>query len=390
MDQPFRLSLYLRRLAQHWKLILIPTVVALLVAALLSWLMPVRYTATTVMVAPKQQLVWRWTNKVYDVVDIRSDWRAEVLPLVKTQATAEKALAQVGDQLSRKYTTAQVLAATSVQAGPGSTFTIRVKTENPQDAALLANALAQALPDVVADLYAGNVEAFQQAQERVKQGFAEWDERWRRYRSTYGIGLGFTGDLAGVGEDTIYGNQSAIKQELTIKSSQVAELQVFRDKVARVLDGLQQGAETPSLALLDESMLARYGLNQAALRTLAPAQQQKTLTDLLAQVDADLQALEEDLQAFQARTATILQEKETILRERGNWYDSLKALGDKQIELQVKRLVEGQRVQQVSQAQIPEKPSQPNWGLNMGLALAAGLLAGLFLAVTAVYFGPNP
>ncbi len=389
MDQPFRLSLYLRRLAQHWKLILIPTVVALLVAALLSWLMPVRYTASTVMVAPKQQLVWRWTNKVYDVVDIRSDWRAEVLPLVKTQATAEKALAQVGDRLSREYTVDQVLAATSVQSGPGSTFTIRVKADHAEDAALLANALAQALPEVVADLYAGNVEAFQQAQEQVNEGFAEWDERWRRYRSTYGIGLGFTGDLAGVGEDTIYGNQSAIKQELTIKSSQVAELKVFRDKVARVLDGLQQGTGTPSLALLDDAMLARYGLSRTALQPLSPAQQQKPLADLLTRVDADLNTLEEDLQALQAHTAEILQEKEMILRQRGSWYDSIKALDEKLIELNVKRLVEGQRVQQVSKAQVPTKPSQPNWGLNLGLALAAGLLAGLFLAVVAVYFGPG-
>jgi len=383
MDQPFRFSLYFKRLARRWKLILFPTVVALIIAILFSWLTPVTYTATSIMVAPKPQLVWRWDNKVYDVVDIRFDWRSEVMPLVKTPKTAELALAQVGDQLSHPYTPDEVLDATSVKAGAGSTFLISVKASDPKDAALLANAMARALPDVVADIYAGSVDAFAQAKDEVAQRFNEWDERWRAFRAKYGIGLGFTGDLAGVGEDRLFGNQAAIKQELTIKSSEVAALKVFLDQIALALSALQQG-NSSSTALLDPAMLARYGIDKD-LQSLSPEALQATLEALQSQVQTDLNAANADLLALQDQVATILMERENVQRTRNVWYDSMKALENKMVELEVKRLVEGQRVHQVGEAQPPARPSQPNWPLNLSLAVVAGLLGGFFLAVLAVY-----
>jgi uncharacterized protein involved in exopolysaccharide biosynthesis len=60
---------------------------------------------------------------------------------------------------------------------------------------------------------------------------------------------------------------------------------------------------------------------------------------------------------------------------------------NKQVEMKARRIVEGQRVQQVDMADTPDKPSQPNWPLNLALALTTGLLGGLFLAVIAVYLG---
>ncbi len=387
MDQPFHFSLYLKRLGRHWKLIVIPPAIALLIAILFSWLTPVRYTAATTLVAPKPQLVWRWDNKVYDVVDIRFDWRSEVMPLVKTPKTAELALAAVGDQLSRAYTPQEVLAATSVKSGAGSTFTISVKASDPNDAALLANAMAQALPDVIADIYAGSVDAFAKAKEDVEQKFNDWDEQWRQFRATYGIGLGFTGDITGVGEDQLFGNQAAIKQELTIKSSEVAELTVFRDKLTLALAGLTDDNDATShLALLDTPMLARYGLSFQDLQTLTPEALRSTLEALQTQVQADLDASNQDLLALQDQVAAILTQRENIQRTRNVWYDSMKALEGKMVELEVKRIVEGQRVHQVGAAQAPDKPSQPNWPLNLTLAVVAGLLGGFFLAVLAVYF----
>ncbi len=387
MDQPFRFSLYLKRLARRWKLILVPPLIAILIAILFSWLTPVTYTATSVMVAPKPQLVWRWDNKVYDVVDLRFDWRSEVMPLVKTQKTAELALEQVGDQLTRTYTPQEVLNATSVKGGAGSTFTIRVKASNPQDAALLANALAQALPEVIADIYAGSMEAFTQAKADVEANYSEWTARWEAFRAQYGIGLGFTGDLAGVGDEQLFGNQAAIKQTLTIKSSEVADLTVFRDKVALALQGLAEGkTEDAHLAWLDSPWLARYGLTYEELQTLPSDDLRATLQNLMTQVEADLEAANADLLALQNQVAEILTQRENIQRTRNVWYDSIKALENKMVELEVKRIVEGQRVHQVGQATPPEKPSQPNWPLNLALALMAGLLAGFFLAVLAVYF----
>ena len=387
MDQPFRFSLYLRRLGRHWKLIVIPAAVALLAAILFSFLTPVRYTASATMIAPKPQLVWRWDNKVYDIVDLRFDWRAEVMPLVKTQKTAELALSSVEGQLNRAYDPQELIAATTVKPGAGSMFTISVKAPDPHDAALLANALAAALPKTVADLYAGSQDAFADAASDVRQSFDEWDEKWRAFRAQHGIGLGFTGDLTTAEGEQLYGNQSAIKQELVIKGSDVANLTVFLDKITRVLAATEQGEENNHLATLDTPNLAHYGLDFASLQALSPAALTTTLRTLQQHVQSDLDAMNADLQALQEEVAGLLQERENIQRTRGVWYDSVKALENKQIEMEVKRIVEGQRVQQVAEALPPEQPSQPNWLLNLALALTAGLLGGLFLAVIAVYLG---
>ncbi len=386
MDQPFRFSLYLRRLGQHWKLIVIPAAVALLAAILFSFLTPVRYTASVTMIAPKPQLAWRWDNKVYDIVDLRFDWRAEVMPLVKTQKTAELALFSVEGQLSRAYDPQELIAATTVKPGAGSLFTISVKASDPHDAALLANALAAALPETVADSYAGSQDAFADAASDVRQSFDEWDEKWRAFRAQYGIGLGFTGDLAAT-NDQVFGNQSAIKHELAIVSTDVANLTVFLNKIDTVASAIQAGEDNVHLMLLNTPELSVYGLDFAVLQNMSHQQLDHTLAELKPRVQSDLDAQNARLLTLQEKVAKLLQERENIQRTRGVWYNSVKTMENKQIELEVKRIVEGQRVHQMAEALPPEQPSQPNWLLNMALALTAGLLGGLFLAVIAVYLG---
>lgn len=338
------------------------------------------------MIAPRQQLAWRWSNKVYDVVDLRFDWRAEVMPLSKTEKVAEYALAQVEGQLSRDYTPQELLAATSVKPGAGAMFTISVTAADARDAALLANAMADALPRAVADIYAGNQDAFTDAEDEIRRSYNEWDEKWRDYRAKYGIGLGFTGDLT-TNETQLFGNQSAIKQELTIKSSDVAILTAFLDKIDKVLSALEKNEPSNHLALLNTPELANYGLDFTTLQTLSPEMLEETLKTLQAQVQSDVDVMNADLLPLQEEVAKLLQERANIQRVRGVWYESIKTMENKQVEMKARRIVEGQRVQQVDMADTPDKPSQPNWPLNLALALTTGLLGGLFLAVIAVYLG---
>ena len=387
MDQHFRFSLYLRRLGRQWKLILIPTVIALLVAVLVSFLQPVRYTASATMIAPNPQLIWRWTNKVTDRVDFRFDWRAEVMPLVKTEKVASLALEQVDGELSQTYTPQEVIGATSVQPGAGSLFIISVESSDPNDAALLANALADALSTVVDDVYAGNQDAFDDALDEVKTSFEEWDEKWRAFRAQYGIDLGFTGNIAGIGDEKLYGHQSAIMQELTILSSEVGNLKAFEDEIALVLTALDQDQPDIHLAVLDSPYLSNYGLVFDDLHELSPQELKDALSSLQALVQSDVEAMNTKLLALQDEVARLRQENDNIVRNRSVWRESVSSLENKQIEFDVKRIVEGQRLQQVDSAKPPARPSQPNWPQNLALALAVGLLGGLFLAVLAVYLG---
>lgn len=389
MDQPFTASSYAHMLARRWPLIVIPAIVAVLVAVILAFITPVRYTATATLLAPAQQLIWRWDNKLTDIVDTRFDWRQEVMQLAVSNKLAEMTLSAVGDQLSEPMDAAKLRAATSIRPGGGvSLFTINVGVGTPADAALLANAMAALLPQLVADVYAGDLEANQNALAEVESEFNRYDDKLVEFRGRTGIGLGFGGELAVTDNDQVLGAQSAIKQELTLKNSYRAALIDLRDRTDIVLAAIAGGQKPISVGLLNVPELKGYGIEFEQLLALAasnPARLQTTLQALRAQVESDLAPLAENVTALQFEHARLSQEWEDILQIRGVWLESLTALERRDVELKLKRLIEGERVQVLDEATVPARPSQPNWILYLGIALAGGLLFGFLLAVAVVY-----
>lgn len=390
MNEPFTPSDYLRLLGRYWLLIVIPPALALIVAAIYSLLTPVQYTATTTLLAPNPQLVWRWDNRLSDVVNLRFDWRAEVIPLITTEEVAQRALDMVQGELSEPIDAATLVASTNVRPGAGSLFYLSVTASKPEDAALLVNALAQALPEAVADLYAGNIDLYQEALLAAESSYDEIEEQLQQFRGDTGMGLGFSGALATNGGDDVYGAQSEIKQELTLKNSERAAIQADLDRIDMVLEAAKADPTQVNIALLDIPGLMRYGLDFDEVQTLATTDSAvliTTLQTIRTEMSENLAILTDDALALQREHAQYSRDKDNLFRSRGIWAETVNALERKQIELQMKRIIEGERVQVIDEAEAPQKPSQPNWLLNLGLAFVAGLLGGLLLAVLATYFG---
>ncbi|NOZ48450.1 MAG: hypothetical protein GXP37_00185 [Chloroflexi bacterium] len=387
MNQPFQPLAYFRMLRQRWLLILIPFVVALGVAVVLSALSPLRYTATATLVAPKPQLVWRWDNNVYDVVDLRFDWRAEVMPLIMTDNLAARALEKVENQLDTALSPAQLLHATQSKQGGGSLFTLSVRAASAHDAALLANAMAASLPEAVADYYVGDQNLYDQALAEAQVQFDQLDQQLVEFRGQTGISLGFNGDITARGDSELFGAHSEIKQELTLVNSYRAALQTAINRLDMVLQSAESSG-TLSLTLLDIPELQTY-IDYDALQILRQQQGDEalivTLKELRQRMEADLQPLQESALTTQSETARQLQIMDTILRDRGVWQESVVTLKRKQIEMEMKRIIEGARIKIVDAATVPAAPSQPKWLFNLLIAGMSGLLAGLFLAVAAVY-----
>lgn len=389
MDQPFRLTRYFRLLIARWPLIALPIAVAVIAAAVLGILTPVRYTATATLITPASQITWRWENKIYEVVDPRLDWRDEVMALFSTKKLFERALGRVEDQLQTPVTVEALQAAATASRGAGSLLLVRVKAASPGDAILLADAVAQAVPETVADLYGGDVTANQKALGAAKAEYKKWDDQLLQFRGRTGIGIAGGGDLASSRGDELYGSQSTIKHELTIKNSDRAAPQNAIDRIDIVLAQLKETPSTASTALLDLPELDTYGANYADLTQLAGSSQaalKSKLEDLRQQMSIDLDALAENTVARQFVESANTQEWENILRVRGVWLESVTALERRGVELQMKKMVEGDRVRVLDAATAPTSPSQPNWFFNIGLAVAAGLLLGLLLAVISIYW----
>ena len=351
-----------------------------------------QYTATSTLLAPNPQLVWKWDYKISDVVNLRFDWRAEVTPLITTEAVAQRALDQVQDELSEPMDAATLIASTDVRLGSGSLFYISVKANQPQDAALLANALGLSLPETVADLYAGNIDLYHEAMLVAESSYDEAEERLQQFRGATGMALGFGGAVATSGDDAVYGAQSAIKQELMLKNSLRSALQTDLDLLDMVLLAAEADPTQIKIALLDIPTLGRYGLDFDQIQTLAATDTAVLIAALQtarADMAENLSVLIDDALALQKKHAQYSRDLDNLYRSRGIWTESVSALERKQIELQMKRIIEGERVQIIDKAQTSQQPSQPNWPLNLGLAFAAGLLGGLLLAVLATYFGAS-
>ncbi|MCO6452747.1 MAG: hypothetical protein J5I90_18340 [Caldilineales bacterium] len=389
MDQPITVSAHTRMIARRWPLIIIPAIIAVIVAAGLALMTPVRYTATATLLAPVQLLSWRWDNKLYDVIDTRFDWRGEVMSLAGSQKLAELVLASVDGQLLQPMDATALRAATSTRPGSGaSLFTLSVSADSPADAALLANAMATTLPQLVAASYGGDIQSNQAALESVRTEFDHYDQQLLDFRGRTGIGLGFGGDVAVNDEQQVVGAQSAIKTELTLKNSTRAALTDLRDRIDFVLAAIAAGESPVSVGLLNVPELEGYGIEIADLLQQAqanPRQLTATLQALRQNVEGDLGPLTENVVELQYEHARQSQEWEDILQLRGVWLESLTALERRDVELQLKSMIEGDRVQVFSEATTPAKPSQPNWPLTLAIALAGGLLFGFLLAVAVVY-----
>lgn len=386
MDQPFTPHTYVRLLARRWPLIVIPAIIAVIVAAVLSLLTAVEYTAKAVLIAPNEQLAWKWENRLSDVVDARFDWRAEVTTLLTTNDLAERALAKVKEPLVHPIDAQQLLAAIRVGYGDGSLFDLLVTSADPKDAAQLANAVAAALPEAVTDFYGGDMASNQKALDAALVEYNRLDKDLLDFRSRTGMGIGLGGDLASGRGDDLFGAQSALKQELTIKNSTRAALKNAIDRIDIVLQ-TPDGA-TPAVTLLDIPELSTYGISYEELRKLAESDT-RTFASLLGtlrgQIAADLETLTENTLARQAVESGNQQEFDNILRTRGVWLESVAALERRKVELQMKPIIEGSRVKVVDPATPPARPSQPRWVFNLAVAFVGGLLFGFLLAVASIY-----
>lgn len=390
MDQPFSPAHYLRLLRRRWLLILIPAIIALLTAALLSFLMPVQYTAAATLLAPNPQLAWRWENKVSDVIDVRFDWRAEILPLLTTTNLSERALTRVGAQLQHPLDAETLTGRIKTRVGTGSLFTLQARAASAADAQLLANALAAALSEAAADYYSGDLAANQAALAETLAQFQVWDETLTDFRGRSGLGLGLSGAAVVLNEEEVIALQSAIKQEMALANSRRAALQHALGRVQMVLAAGAADEPLPITLLNVSEIAAIYGLPYDEAQQLPASDLLARLQEIAAAMQRDYDLLSAQAVAAQQETSELTTEWEEILRDRGVWLESVTALQRRDVELQMKRLIEGSRVRLIDPATLPPAPSQPNWPLNLGLAIAGGLLLGFLLAVTAIYFGDDP
>ena len=296
MDKPFTLSTYARLLWRRWPLIIAPILVALAVVVAFNLLTPRRYTSTVTLGAPSPVQAYRWEGRLYDLVDTRYDWRTEFLPLLTTRKLARLALTKVAGKLNQPIDAETLSESTKARTDEGTLFTVSVSAANPEDAVLLANAVAAALPDALADLYAGDIPIYQKALDSALTEQQVWDEKLAELRGATGLGFGFGSDLESRGDNELFGAHNDFLQEMVLNNSHRAALRTAIDRIDLVVKASESPTGTLSISLLNMPELKTYGLDYETLQRQAAENPSGLLVDLrnvrqriaadLAQLDA--------------------------------------------------------------------------------------------------------
>ncbi len=135
----------LMALRRRWWIVAIFVAAALVVAFVASAIQPKHYEAVATLTATAPRLQWRFDAGIQPIIDTRRDYQREALAISKSNDIAKQAakLLNTSAQLSG-MTPEAVLSAVSVRTGDSNTLLVTAIADNPQTAAELANAYAQA------------------------------------------------------------------------------------------------------------------------------------------------------------------------------------------------------------------------------------------------------
>jgi len=398
---------YIDVLIRHWKAIVALTVIAAIVAGVVSFLLPPTYEARATLVA---------TGERYRLAfDPRFQSVNTVLPpqaysgLLKTSQLEMKVLEELGlDFFNGPFTLDQLNASAEVETSKDPTvFYLKIRFPDPVKAAAIANTWATLYVQEVNSLYGYSdkeIATLESQLATAEESLNKASEALRTFREESGLGLLETRtegiDISvGQGESSMaYTYWGPAGRELGAKLQLMASYQVAANRLQVALEEaerLQQevaaghvSATTATTSLLAE--LVRIGLadvtqdanvnldlsgleGEDSLEAVVKALQvkQTVLTQTLDQLDTEIAALQGELAAKR-------QQWEQLSREYSIAKDTYVTLSRKVQEVRIAEQTNEDEVKIASLAAVPTKPVSPKKKLNVAVAGALGLFVGVF------------
>lgn len=407
MEDEIDLREYIDVLIRHWKTIVALTLVAAVVAGVISFLLPPTYEAVATLVA---------TGARYRLTfDPRFQSVDTVLPpqaysgLLKTPQLQTKVLEELGPGFFEEPLTVEELdGLAEVEVGKDPTvFYIMVHFRDAGKAATIANTWAMLYVQEVNDLYGYSEKEIATLESQLaaaKEALDSSEEALRAFREESGLGLleteteGVDISISQADSHTVYSYWGVTGRELWVKLQLMASYQMASDRLGIALEeaeSLQQevaagqvSATTATTSLLAE--LVRIGLAEVAqdanvnldlgglegedsLEAVITALRvkQAVLTRALEQLDSEIAMLQSEL-------ADKRQQWDQLRREYKVDQDTYTTLSLKVQEVQIAAQTNEDEVKIASLAVVPTEPVSPKKVLNVAVAGVLGLFVGVF------------
>ena len=403
MEEEIDLREYMDVIVKRWKLVLGIPFLAVLVAALVSLLLPPVYEAKAgvLIVKSKSEITFEPKYRTLTEEDLARAGldikarRQALEALVKSSSVAAEVIAKVGSILEPEERDVSALLEMVETESNGDLIGIKVRGEDPGEVAAIANAWGEVYEEYINRLYSGMPQSLSDIQvqaSEAKESYQEAEEALARFLGDNRIDL-LTREIQ-ARQDALADYYAAQRQLDRL----IADAEALRDQLRRATSSSPPTAAGDSLATLF------LRANAFTLSSGLPAQLQLSLDQLPAYGEdvaqqigeiealiANLQARKEEIEAF-LREGTLEQElldlQEELEREQARQreltqardlaWETYQTLARKEAEVQVASQVQDTEVRFAVPAVEPERPVAPKKMMNIAIAGVLGLMVGVF------------
>lgn len=378
MESELSVQYYLAVVLRQWKVVVVVFVIATLAAAGASFVQQPSYRATVTLVEQ--------TYEFFDAPRLASLDRTAVKlypALARTAAVEERVIEAIGSSLSpAEMTPGALMSAVTVHEDRDNPalFRIRVVSNSPQKAALIANTWAeQHIEEANSFQLAWNSEL-----EAIEQGLGDAEAALTAFRQETGLGL--VEEMSG---DQVFAVLGPSGVRLSKKVELLAEHQQARDNLSLLIESAILLQDTGGsiddlpLQLLSSRAISERGYVSAELIKAQESldevaklleSENEIISAVIGQLDAEVEALQDELAQDQL-------ELERLIRERDLAESAYKALKD-----QIRETALFQAHTSILSRATGAGLLGPDPKLNIILGAALGLAAGVAGAFAAQYF----
>lgn len=391
-EEEIDLRAYVLVLLKYWKWIIGATVIAAVVALVVSFLLPPTYEATALVAVTKPRYVMQFDPRIEAVNDIQPAYKA-----YPKLASGDEVLQELLTRLNPRPEEIETLRELKelVQAKSGtdpSLVLLTVRFKDPEEAARIVNLWAEIFVRRANEIYGtegqSRLQFYQQQVQRAEAELRAAEEALVAFQAR--------------------NQESVLEHQLGSRRQMHADYLADQRQIAYIIQDIrglrEQLSRQPSeqtVSLADQLTALLLEIKAFNAHASAPMQLQvdsaaslseKSLTEQIAfldqlvqvleeksaEIDDRLTALEPEILALQEQLQEIYTEKDRLARARDVARETYMTLARKVEEARIAAEENAGEVRIASRAAVPEKPASPRKLLNTAVAGVLGLMLSVF------------
>lgn len=391
-EEEIDLRAYVLVLLKYWKWIIGATVIAAVVALVVSFLLPPTYEATALVAVTKPRYVMQFDPRIETLNNIQPAYKAYP-ELASGDEVLQELLTRLNPRPKEIETLRDLKGLVKAKSGtdPSLVF-LTVRFQDPEEAARIVNLWAEIFVRRANEIYGtegqSQLQFYQQQVQRAEAELRAAEEALVAFQAR---------NQESVLEDQL-GSHRQMHADYLADQRQIAyiiqDIRGLREQLSR-----QPSEQTVSLAdQLTALFLEIKAFNAhasapiqlqvdsaATLSEKSPAEQIDFLDDLVrvleeksAEIDVRLAALEPEILSLQKQLQEIYTEKDRLARARDVAQETYMTLARKVEEARIAAEDTAGEVRIASRAAVPEKPASPRKLLNTAVAGVLGLMLSVF------------